>query len=159
MGPPTIRWLGRGCHPPRRHYLTTHRLATLWEFRVAAGRGDADREQWSIPVPCRLLHDLEYRLSSCVTEQDPSTPFGDPPGFHGLPLAWNGSTFCVFRNFVLQKDSARASPPNLHGPKFMIDGRTPSDEGVRIYDSLLVCDDSPGGLSLDDHNLALFCVP
>ena len=94
-----------------------------------------------------------------VTERDSSIPFGNPPRFHGPPLAWNGSTFCVFRNFVLQKDSARASPPNLHGPKFMIDGRTPSDEGVRIYDSLLVCDDSPGGLSLDDHNLALFCVP
>ena len=34
-----------------------------------------------------------------------------------------------------------------------------SDENVRIYDSLLVYDDSLAGLSLDDHNPALFCVP
>jgi len=64
-----------------------------------------------------------------VAERNPSIPFGSPPGLHGPPLG-------MVQRFAFQLCSTeklrKCLPPKLHGPTFMIDGKTLSLTAVRV---------------------------
>jgi len=80
----------------------------------------------SSPFPRPGISDIRR----VVAERNPSIPFGSPPGLHGPPLG-------MVQRFAFQKPCfteklRKCLPPNLHGPTFMIDGKTLSLTAMRV---------------------------
>jgi len=73
-------------------------------------------------MPGRLPHNPEYRR--VVAEGDPSIPFGTPPWAPWTVSRWEWFNVLRFQKLCFTEKLRKCIATNLHGPTFMIDGRT-----------------------------------